>query len=122
MVQATEIQPIFSVSDAPPGSPAARRCELRCPHGVSSAVLLAGGPTLGDQVLLDIVRGLREHGVGAGAAVQVIVAGIAGQRVVAGKAIQVIVEDAPGQRIVARGAGQGQRRLTGGTSHHSASV
>ena len=59
---------------------------------------------------IGVVAEAADHRVGAGAAVQVIVAGIAGQRVVAGKAIQVIVEAASGQRIVARGAGQGQRR------------
>ena len=44
-----------SVSDHPAGPPEARRYELRCAHGVSSALLLPSGGSLGDQVVRDLL-------------------------------------------------------------------
>lgn len=55
MLEPTEIPPTFSVSDHPAGPPEARRYELRCEHGVSSALTLPSGSALADKVVLDLL-------------------------------------------------------------------
>lgn len=55
MLEPTEIPPTFSVSEHPADPPEARRYELRCSHGVSSALMVPAGRPLGDQVVLDLL-------------------------------------------------------------------